>query len=227
MNQRASRLLLITAIAVLTITFFAFDLQKVLTLAEFKARQQEFAAFYASHRLQTLVLYFLCYVVVTALSLPGAAVMTLAGGALLGFWAAFVTVALASTLGATLAFLSSRFLLRDWVQEKFGDKLKAVNEGVAQDGAFYLLTLRLVPIFPFFIINLVMGLTPMPTRTFAWVSQIGMLPATAVFVNAGTQLARIESAAGILSPQLLLSFALLGLFPLIAKRIVTIIRRRK
>lgn len=227
MNQRFFRLLLLAAIVLAAAAFFAFDLHHVLTLSELKTRQQAFAAYYNDHRATTIALYFFLYVTVTALSLPGAAVMTLAGGALLGFWPAFVTISLASTLGATLAFLVSRFLLRDWVQERFGDKLQTVNAGIARDGAFYLFTLRLVPVFPFFIINLVMGLTPMRTRTFAWVSQVGMLPATAVFVNAGTQLSRIESAAGILSPQLLLSFALLGLFPLIAKRLLAIARNRR
>lgn len=227
MNQRFFRQLLLAAIVLSAVAFFAFDLHHVLTLAELKARQQVFVGYYAEHRGLTLALYFLLYVAVTALSLPGAAVMTLAGGALLGFWPAFVTVSLASTLGATLAFLVSRFLLRDWVQKTFGDKFRSVNEGMARDGAFYLFTLRLVPIFPFFIINLVMGLTPMRTWTFAWVSQIGMLPAIAVFVNAGTQLAHIESAADILSPQLLLSLALLGLFPLLARRLAAALARRK
>jgi dihydrolipoamide dehydrogenase len=165
--------------------------------------------------------------VVTALSLPGAAVMTLAGGGLLGFWTALVTVSFASTIGATLAFLASRFLFRDWVQGKFGDKLKSINEGVEREGSFYLFTLRLVPLFPFFVINLVMGLTPMRAGAYYLVSQIGMLPGTAVFVNAGTQLGQIESAAGILSPGILISFVLLGIFPLIAKRIIDIVKNRK
>ncbi|MGW8312974.1 MAG: FAD-dependent oxidoreductase, partial [Desulfuromonadales bacterium] len=172
-------------------------------------------------------IYFVIYVVVTALSLPGATVMTLAGGALLGFWTALVTVSFASTIGATLAFLASRFLLRDWVQAKFGDKLKAVNQGIRREGSFYLFTLRLVPLFPFFVINLVMGLTPMRTLVYYGVSQLGMLPGTAVYVNAGTQLGQIESAAGILSPGLLVSFVLLGIFPLLAKRIIEIFKRRR
>ncbi|NJC87164.1 MAG: TVP38/TMEM64 family protein [Desulfuromonas sp.] len=227
MNRKLSRLLLLAVIVLATSAFFAFDLHHVLTLGEIKARQQQFAAYYTDHRAATIVLYLVVYVTATALSLPGAAVLTLAGGALLGFWPALVTVSLASTLGATLAFLASRFLLRDWVQGKFGDRLKTVNEGIARDGAFYLFTLRLVPVFPFFIINLVMGLTSMRTRTFAWVSQIGMLPATAVFVNAGTQLARIESAADILSPRLLLSFVLLGLFPLLVRYLAAALSRRQ
>jgi uncharacterized membrane protein YdjX (TVP38/TMEM64 family) len=126
--------------------------------------------------------------------------MTLAGGALFGFWPALVVVSFASTIGATLAFWVSRFLLRDSVQARFGDRLRAVNAGIEKEGAFYLFSLRLVPIFPFFVINLVMGLTPMRTVTFCWVSQVGMLPGTAVYVNAGTQLGRIESLAGILAP---------------------------
>jgi len=211
----------------LIVAFFAFDLHHFLTLGYLKDRQLAFADFYSANRLLTIAIYFILYVVVTALSLPGAAVMTLAGGALLGFWAALVTVSFASTIGATLAFLVSRFLLRDWVQGKFGDKLKAINEGVEQEGSFYLFTLRLVPLFPFFVINLVMGLTPMRTLAYYWVSQVGMLPGTVVYVNAGTQLGQIESAAGILSPGILISFVLLGIFPLIAKRIIEIVKRRK
>ena len=227
MKPGASRLLLIAMVGVLAIAFFALDLHHTLTLAGVKARQQEFAVFYADHRALTIVLYFLLYVTVTALSLPGATVMTLAGGALLGFWTALVTVSFASTIGATLAFLTSRFLLRDWVQGKFGDKLRAVNDGIVREGPFYLFTLRLVPIFPFFVINLVMGLTPMRALPFYAVSQVGMLPGTAVYVNAGTQLGQLQSAAGILSPGLLLSFALLGLFPLLARRIVDLAKRRQ
>ena len=227
MSSRNAKLILIATIVVLIVAFFVFDLQRFLTLEYLKDRQQAFADFYAANRLLTIAIYFILYVVVTALSLPGAAVMTLAGGGLLGFWTAMVTVSFASTLGATLAFLASRFLLRDWVQGKFGDKLKAINEGVEREGSFYLFTLRLVPLFPFFVINLVMGLTPMRAGAYYLVSQIGMLPGTAVYVNAGTQLGQIESAAGILSPGILISFVLLGIFPLIAKRIIDIIKSRK
>jgi len=226
-NTRYRKIILLLIVAVLIAAFFWFDLHNYLTLAEFKARQASFSDYYENNRLLTIAIYFILYVVVTALSLPGAAVMTLAGGALLGFWTALVTVSFASTIGATLAFLVSRFLLRDWVQGKFGDKLKAINEGVEQEGPFYLFTLRLVPLFPFFVINLVMGLTPMRAVSFYWVSQLGMLLGTAVYVNAGTQLGQIESAAGILSPGILISFVLLGIFPLIAKRIIDAIKRRK
>jgi uncharacterized membrane protein YdjX (TVP38/TMEM64 family) len=157
---------------------------------------------------------------VTALSLPGAAIMSLIAGALFGVVTGTILVSFASTIGATLAFLSSRFVLRDWVQGKFGDRLKAIDDGIARDGAFYLFTIRLIPLFPFFVVNLVMGLTRIPARTFYWVSQIGMLPATIVFVNAGTQIGAIDSTAGLMSPTLIGSFVLLGLFPWIARMLV-------
>ncbi|MDT8440856.1 MAG: FAD-dependent oxidoreductase [Desulfuromonadales bacterium] len=225
MSGRWKKILVLAAIAGLVVAFFAFDLQRYLTLAELKARQTEFQEFYLANRLLTLGLYFVLYVLVTALSLPGAAVMTLAGGALFGFLPALVVVSFASSIGATLAFLVSRFLLRDWVQGRFKDRLAAINRGIEKEGAFYLFTLRLVPLFPFFVINLVLGLTPMRTVTFYWVSQVGMLAGTAVYVNAGTQLGQIESLGGILSPGLLLSFVLLGIFPLLARKGVDLIKK--
>lgn len=227
MKSRATKLSLIAVIVLLIMVFFIFDLGQYLTLDYLKSQQQIFNDYYRQHRLLTLGIYFLIYVVVTALSLPGAAVMTLAGGALFGFWVALLVVSFASTIGATFAFLVSRFLLRDWVQGKFGDKLKAINEGVEKEGAFYLFSLRLVPIFPFFVINLVMGLTPLKTSLFYGVSQVGMLAGTAVYVNAGTQLGQLESAAGILSPGILFSFVLLGLFPLVAKKVLGVVQARK
>jgi len=227
MSSPLKKIVMIGAIALLVGLFFAFDLQHYLTLAELKSRHAEFEQFYADNRLLTLGLYFGLYVLVTALSLPGAAVMTLAGGALFGFTSALVVVSFASSIGASLAFLVSRFLLRDWVQSRFRERLKALNAGIEREGAFYLFTLRLVPIFPFFVINLVMGLTPMRVGTFYWVSQVGMLAGTAVYVNAGTQLGQIESLAGILSPALLFSFVLLGLFPLLARKGVDLLQRRK
>ncbi len=227
MKSRTTKLSLVGVIVLLIVVFFLFDLGQYLTLDYLKSQQQNFNAYYQQNRFLTLAIYFIIYVVVTALSLPGAAVMTLAGGALFGFWAALIVVSFASTIGATLAFLVSRFLLRDWVQGKFGDKLKAINEGVEKEGAFYLFSLRLVPIFPFFVINLVMGLTPLKTALFYGVSQVGMLAGTAVYVNAGTQLGQLESAAGILSPGIIFSFALLGIFPLVAKKILGIFQARK
>ncbi|PIW72342.1 MAG: TVP38/TMEM64 family protein, partial [Hydrogenophilales bacterium CG12_big_fil_rev_8_21_14_0_65_61_21] len=196
------RLILIGVIAAAIVAFFALDLGRFLTLDALKSSQASFAAWYDAAPLVVIGAYFLVYVAVTALSLPGAAVMTLAGGALFGLGIGTLVVSFASSLGATLAFLVSRFLLRDWVQRRFGDRFAAVNAGMAKDGAFYLFTLRLVPLFPFFVINLVMGLTPIKVRTFYWVSQVGMLAGTLVYVNAGTQLARLDSLAGILSPAL-------------------------
>ena len=171
--------------------------------------------------------FFILYVAVTGLSIPGAAIMTLIAGALFGVLVGTIIVSFASTIGATLAFLSARFVLRDWVQGKFGERLRAIDEGLEKDGAFYLFTLRLIPVFPFFVINLLMGLTRIKTRTFFWVSQLGMLPATIVFVNAGTQISYIESTAGLLSPTLIASFVALALFPWAAKGIVALVQRSR
>ncbi|MGB4336611.1 MAG: FAD-dependent oxidoreductase [Chromatiaceae bacterium] len=217
-------LLLIVA---LVVAFFAFDLGRFLTLDALKSGQATFAAGYDASPWWVAGAYLLLYVAVTALSLPGAAVMTLAGGALFGLWVGTLLVSFASSIGATLAFLVSRWLLRDWVQGRYGERLAAVNAGMAKDGAFYLFTLRLVPVLPFFVINLLMGLTPIKTRTFYGVSQVGMLAGTLVYVNAGTQLAQLDSLSGILSPGLVASFALLGVFPWLAKRLVTLVQARK
>ena len=225
MDLRKTMLLLL--ITSLITFFFVFDLGSYLTFEQLKAQQVGLQGWREANPSLAVGLFFTIYVLVTALSLPGAAVMTLAVGAVFGLLWGVVLVSFASTLGATLAFLISRFLLRDWVQSKFGDRLQALNEGVRKDGSFYLFTLRLVPIFPFFVINLLMGLTPIRTFTYAWVSQIGMLAGTIVYVNAGTQLAALESPAGILSPTLLGSFILLGLFPLIAKKAVDRIQAQR
>lgn len=227
MHRKLSRILILLLIAGLVGAFFAFDLQQYLTLGYLKSRQQAFAEIYAVHPVRTIAAYMGIYILVTALSLPGAVVMTLAGGALFGLGVGFVAISFASSIGATLAFLASRFILRDFVQSRFGDRLRVINEGVAREGAFYLFSLRLVPIFPFFLINLAMGLTPMRTGVYYLVSQVGMIPGTLVYVNAGTQLGRLESLSGILSPGLLLSFALLGLFPLLARKLLEALRRRK
>jgi len=227
MKGNRGRLVLLAVIVALVGAFFVFDLGHYLTLAYLKEQQRAFADFYAEHRLATIAGYMLVYILVTALSLPGATVMTLAGGALFGLWTALVAVSFASSIGATLAFLVSRFLLRDGVQKRFGDKLRAVNAGIERDGPFYLFSLRLVPIFPFFVINLVMGLTPIRAAVFYAVSQVGMLPGTFVYVNAGTQLGRLETAAGILSPGLLVSFALLGVFPLLARKGLEVFKGRR
>jgi len=213
MKKLALLVFLVIAIA----AFFVFDLGSYLTLDSLKSRQAELAMLVEQKPLLIIGGFFLIYVAVTALSLPGATILTLAAGAIFGLWLGTLIASFASVIGASLAFLSSRYLLRDWVKAKFGQRVKAVDQGIARDGAFYLLTLRLIPAFPFFLINLAMGLTTMRLLVFAIVSQIGMLLGTLVFVNAGTQLARIESTADILSPALIGSFVLLGLFPLIAK----------
>lgn len=227
MKQGTTRLLLLLAIAGMVAAFFIFDLGQYLTLDYLKQQQASFNQLYEQNRLAMLGAYALIYILVTALSLPGATVMTLAGGALFGLWTALLVVSFASSIGATLAFLVSRFMLRDWVQGKFGDKLESINRGIEKEGAFYLFSLRLVPIFPFFVINLAMGLTPLKAGLFYLVSQVGMLPGTFVYVNAGTQIGQLESAAGILSPQILISFALLGVFPLVAKKILGVLKSRK
>jgi len=222
-----SKIALLFVIAAAIGAFFYFDLGQYLSLEGFKAQQATLSAYVAENPWQSALVFFAAYVAVAALSLPGAAIMTLVAGAIFGFSKGLVVVSFASSIGATLAFLSSRFLLRDWVQGKFGDRLKPINEGVAKDGPFYLFALRLVPLFPFFVVNLLMGLTPIRTLTFYWVSQLGMLAGTAVFVNAGTQLAQISSLKGIVSPAILGSFALLGIFPIIAKKILDVLKGRK
>lgn len=218
---------IVLALVLAVALFFGLGWNQYLTLTALKNSQALLAHWQAQAPLLLALVFFLAYVAVTALSLPGAAVMTLAAGAIFGLFEGTVLVSFASSLGASLAFLTSRYLLRDWVQQRFGDKLQAINAGVRQDGAMYLLSLRLVPLFPFFLVNLLMGLTPMPTRRFYWVSQIGMLAGTLVYVNAGTQLAQLQGLSGIVSPGLLLSFALLGVFPLLAKSSLRWLQRRR
>ena len=225
MNRK--KWILLGGFAVAIAAFFAFDLGRYLTLDFFRSQQAAISAYVAANPVRAGLLFFLVYVAVTGLSLPGAAIMTLAAGAVFGLLWGTVIVSFASSFGATIAFLASRFVLRDWVQGRFGDKLKPINAGVEKEGAFYLFALRLVPAFPFFIINLVMGLTPIRTRTFYWVSQVGMLAGTIVYIYAGTQISQITSLGGILSPGLLLAFLLLGIFPLAAKKALHAIKARK
>ncbi len=227
MNSNRMKIGLILLIGLSAYVFVAYDFKQYLTLAYLKTQQQSFSQFYNQHPIATPAIYMGIYILVTALSLPGATVMSLAGGALFGLGFGMLLISFASSIGATLAFLVSRFLLQDIVQRKFGDKLSLVNQGIEQEGAFYLFTLRLVPLFPFFVVNLVMGLTSIRATVFYLVSQVGMLPGTLVYVNAGTELGKIESVQGILSPGLLFSFALLGLFPLLAKKGVDWLKIRK
>ena len=223
----AKRLLVLSGIIGAAALFHFYHLDRYFTLSYIKESQRSFAELYSGHPAMVIAGYMALYILVTSLSLPGAAVLTIGGGALFGLLAGTVVVSFASSIGATLACSVARFLLRDWVQEKFGDKIAKVNEGVEREGAFYLFTLRLIPVFPFWVINLVMGITKMPLRTFYWVSQVGMLPGTIVYVNAGKELAKVESMRGILSPGLILSFLLLGLFPIAVKKIIALYRSRK
>ncbi|APX06779.1 TPA: TVP38/TMEM64 family protein [Vibrio campbellii] len=216
--------LILGLILVATILFLGVNFGQYLTLENAKAQQEALNSFIDQNFIYAAATYFFAYIAITAFSIPGAAVVTLLGAALFGFWTSLLLVSFASTIGATIAFLSSRYLLREWVQSKFGSKLSAINQGVEKDGAFYLFSLRLIPVFPFFLINLLMGLTPMTIARFYLTSQIGMLPGTAVYLNAGTQLATIDSLSGIVSPTVLASFALLGLFPIIAKWIMNKVR---
>ncbi|UKA28087.1 dihydrolipoyl dehydrogenase [Photobacterium damselae] len=221
------KLFLLGIIAAVIGIWLYFDLSQYFTLEQAKAQQLALQDTIQTHPVWASLVFFFAYVAVTALSLPGAAIMTLLGAALFGFWWSLVLVSFASTIGATLAFLFSRFILRDWVQTKFGSRLSAINDGVKKQGSFYLLSLRLIPAFPFFLINLLMGLTPIRAKQFFFVSQLGMLPGTAVYVNAGTQLGEINTLSGIISLPVLISLALLGLFPLIAKAVMNQIQARK
>lgn len=221
------KLVILAALAAVVAAYFLFDLGQYLTLDGIKRAVGEWEAFYAANPLAVLAGFFLAYVAVTAASLPGAAIMTLAAGALFGVVTGTILVSFASTLGATLAFLSSRYVLRDTIEARFGERLKAINAGLERDGAFYLFSLRMIPYIPFFAVNLVMGLTRIPTPTFMWVSQIGMLLGTVVYVFFGTQLAEIGALGDLLSPTLLISFVLLAMVPWIAKGIIAAIQRRK
>ena len=217
---------IVLAILAVIVSFWYFELGKYLTLSYIKESQERFQTLYQGNRALVIASYMGIYILVTALSLPGAAVLTLAGGALFGLLVGTIVVSFASTIGATLACFVSRFILRDWVQGKFGNKLSVINEGIEREGAFYLFTMRLIPAIPFFAINLVMGLTKIPLITFFWVSQIGMFAGTIVYINAGKELAKIDSLAGILSPGLIISFVILGVFPIMVKKLMEAYRKR-
>ncbi len=221
------KIIILLALGALVASYFIFDLGQYLTFEAIKEQVAGAQQTYAENPIKVIAVFFAIYVVATAASFPGAAFLTLAGGALFGFATGLIVVSFASTLGATLAFLASRFVLRDTIEAKFGDRLKGINDGLERDGAFYLFTLRMVPAVPFFVINLVMGLTRIKTLTYALVSQVGMLLGTAVYVNAGTQLASLESPSGIFTPVIIGSFVLLGIVPWIAKGIIGAIKRRK
>ena len=221
------KLVALAVIAILIAAFFIFDLGQYLSLEYIQSKLSDLQQFTSDNLILAIAIYMVIYIAVAALSLPGASLLTLLSGALFGLVVGTIAVSFASTIGATVAFLVSRYLLRDTIQNKFGEKLKTINEGIEKEGGFYLFTIRMIPLFPFFIVNLTMGLTTIKTWTFAFVSQLGMLAGTIVYVNLGKNLADIESLSGLLSLPLLFSFALLGIFPLIAKKVVSIIRDKK
>ena len=221
------KIVVLVAFAGLIALFFAFDVGRFFSLAFIKEQQSAFAALYEQRPVMVTAVFVAIYVLITALSLPGAAIMTLAGGASFGLVWGTIVVSFASTLGATLAMLAARYLLRDSIESRFGQKLAEVNKGIEKEGALYLFTLRLVPLIPFFALNLLMGLTKMKTWTFFWVSQLGMFAGTVAYVNAGTEIAKITTLRSILSPGLLGSFVLLGLLPLVIKKVLDYVKRRK
>lgn len=225
--MNSKRTILVVIIAALIASFFIFDLGQYLTLESLKNNQQVLAEYIEANWLVAFIAYLLIYAAAAALSVPGAAILTIGAGALFGFGWGLLLASFASSIGATLAFLASRFLLRDWVKSTFSNKLESIDKGIEKDGAFYLLSLRLVPAFPFFIINLVMGVTSIKTLTFYWVSQVGMFIGTAVYVNAGTQLVEINQLSDIISGELILSFVLLGIFPILAKFILSALQQRR
>lgn len=221
------RVVLIVALGVVAVAFWWFDLGRFLSLEYMREIQASMKDLYGRHSTLVLLAFGLCYTIATALSFPGAGIMTVAAGGFFGLVKGVIVVSFASTIGACLAFLLARTLLRDWVVKRFGEKLSTINEGVEKEGGFYLFSLRLIPVFPFFMINVLMALTKMPLRTFGGVSQLGMLPGTIVFVNAGRELAKIDSLSGILSPSLIFSFCLIGLLPLVMKKLVGFWKARR
>jgi len=225
MNKK--KLALVTLFIIAIGLFFMLDLGQYLNLAYVKSKQEVINNYYVLNPVKTGLIFFISYILITGISLPGAGIMTLAGGAIFGVVWGTILVSFGSVFGATMAFLIARYLFHDYIQHRFSHRLERINKGIREEGDLYLFTIRVVPIFPFFIVNTLMALTPIKTLNFAVVSQIGMLVPTIIFVNAGTQLARIESPSDVLSLELLLSFALLGLFPLVAKKILIYIRKKK
>ena len=221
------KIILPVACSALIILFFVLDLGQYLSIDYLKQQQARLDILRTERPVFSITLFLFIYIAVTGLSLPGAAILTLAGGAIFGLGLGLLLASFASTTGASLAFLLSRYLFRDYVQQRFADRLVAVNKGIEEEGNLYLFCLRLVPVFPFFIINLVMGLTPIRLVNFFLVSQLGMLAGTAVFVNAGAHLATVSSPQDVLNAELLLSLALLGILPLLANRLVRYLRKNR
>jgi len=226
-RQVLQKIALVFILLGVVLAYQYMGLDQYLNLNYLKESRDSFLELYQNKPFMVLGVYFCCYICMTALSLPGALIFSLAGGAVFGVVTGTLVVSFASSIGATAACFFSRYLVGNWVQDKFGEKLQVINRGVEEEGLFYLFTLRLIPLFPFFMINLAMGLTQMPIRSFYWVSQLGMLPGTIVFINAGSQLGQLESLSGILSPSLLISFALIGVFPLIARKSISWFKSRR
>ncbi|MEM6709272.1 MAG: TVP38/TMEM64 family protein [Pseudomonadota bacterium] len=222
-----ARIIALVLLAAAVGAFFFFDLQRYLSLEQLQAGRETLAGWVAANPILAWGGFFIVYVLVTALSLPGAAILTLAAGALFGLVGGFLLASFASSLGATIAMVIARWLLGDWIQNNYASQLARINQGLERDGGFYLFSLRMVPLFPFFVINLVMGMSRMGVWPFYWISQLGMLPGTLVFVFAGTQLAEIQSVVDVLSPGLILAFSLLGLFPIAAKKLLELLNRRR
>lgn len=221
------KILIIILISAAVGLFFYFGLHKVLTFDRIKAAQSDLQAYTNEHFLLAVLAFCGVYITTTALSLPGAALLTLLGGALFGLFTGTILASISSTLGATIAFLTSRYLFRDFIKSKFHSRLEKIDAGIEKEGAFYLFTIRMIPAFPFFIVNLLMGLTKIRTLTYMWASMAGMFLGTAVYVNAGTRLSELESPAGIFSPDIILSFVALGAFPIISKKLISYLRSRK
>ncbi len=220
-----TKLILVAVIAAVIAAFFLFDLGQYFNLEYLKSQKDSLNALYQANPILISLIFFIVYVLVAAFNLPAAGLLTVAAGAILGFWNGVFVVSFASSIGATGAFLMTRYLFHDAIQSKFGDRLSAINSGIEREGAFYVFGLRLVPLFPFFVVNAVLGLTKIKTWTFYWSSQIGMLAGTAVYVNAGTQLATIDSLGDIASPKLIGSFVLLGVFPIVAKYVLNFLKK--
>ena len=227
MGKKSIKIVLIFFVIIAIALFFAFDLQQYASLEYIKQQHNTLIEYYQNNQILVLTVFGIAYVLITALSLPAATIITLLGGALFGFPLGLLVVSFASTIGATCAFLMSRFLFRDYIQNKYSKQLVKINKGFEREGAFYIFALRLVPAFPFFMINIITALTSIRTSTFYWVSQVGMLPGTAVYVYAGTQLAQIESLSDIASPELIIAFVILGVFPLVAKKSLGVLRKEK
>ena len=224
MKKYIPKVLIVLFVVVALILAKNFGLADYLTLDYLKTNHLRLQDYHLQNKFLSISFYMLIYILTSALSLPGATILSLGGGAIFGFWTGLIVVSFASTIGATLAFWGARFLFRDYIQNRFGERLKVFNQGIEKEGAFYLFTLRVVPVIPFFVINLVMGLTPIKTGTYFLVSQVGMILGTAVYINAGLQLSQINTLKDILSPTLIASFALLGVLPFAAKKIIKMIQ---